>query len=400
MNILHLIGGGELGGAEQHLITLLPRLHARGVQPLLGCLYKHSPLADIIQSETTPVRLFPMRAPFDLTPLPSLLKYCAHHKIHLIHSHGLRANILGRAAGLFSHIPSVTTWHSWPEHDFPGTITGRTAMTLEHITLRHSAGSITVSKELAKKFQQWPPMNRRTSPKRRTLRHLSPKRPHHTQTIYNGYAPFRRTPEEHAQARQHYRTLWGIPENAVVIGTIGRLHPVKGHQHLLQAVALLTSRLPTLNIPTYSNPPLFHLLLIGEGPERPNLEHHLAHAPYTYTLTGHIPDAERVLPAIDIFVFPSLHEGLGIALLEAIQARLPIVATAVGGIPEILRADSDALLVPPADPDAIAAACQTLLENPAQRESLIAAAQTRLSLFDPDNMADQTITFYHNILDP
>jgi glycosyltransferase involved in cell wall biosynthesis len=382
VNVLHLIGGGELGGAEQHIITLLPRLQTRGVQPLLACLYKHAPLTEKIRSTTAPptpipTDLFPMRAPFDLSPLPRLLKYCTRHKIDLIHCHGLRANIIGRAASLISRLPAITTWHSWPEQDFPGALTGKIAMTLEHMTLGLSAGSITVSHALADKLQQWPPMERQKTSKKNRFH----------QTIYNGYTPLQRTPEEHAQARQDYRGLWHIPENAVVLGSVGRLHPVKGHLYLLEAASLLASRFPAL-----------HVLLIGEGPERSSLEQQLINAPYTYTLAGHLPNAERALPAIDMFVFPSLHEGMGIALLEAIQANLPIVATAVGGIPEILRAGTDALLVPPADANAIADACQRLLENPAHSQALTAAAQERLALFNPEDMADQTVAFYRQIL--
>jgi glycosyltransferase involved in cell wall biosynthesis len=384
MKILHLIGGGEIGGAEHHIITLLPRLQTRGVQPYLGCLYRHSPLAEKIQTETSiPTELFPMRAPFDLSPLPRLLKFCARHHIRLIHCHGLRANVLGRTAAFFSHLPSITTWHSWPANDFPGALTGKIAMGLESITFGLSSGSLLVSHALTNKLENWPPLQRRLRSSHKT----NAKYPY--QTIYNGYAPLAAEPDPspNHNARQHYRTLWHIPAAAWVLGSVGRLHPVKGHRCLLAAAARLAARHPNI-----------HLLLIGEGPERPALEQQLSGAPYTYTLAGYLPDAWRALPAMDTFVFPSLYEGMGIALLEAIQAQLPIVATAVGGIPEVLRADIDALLVPAADSGALASACQRLLEDSRLRQGLTAAAQERLPLFSPEDMADQTVGFYHRVL--
>ncbi|MCL1919278.1 MAG: glycosyltransferase [Peptococcaceae bacterium] len=396
MKVLHLIGGGEIGGAEHHIITLLPGLQARGVQPLLGCLYTHSPLAEKIQAETSiPTDLFPMRAPIDLTPLPRLLKFCARHQITLIHCHGLRANILGRIATLFSRLPSITTWHSWPKSDFPGILTGKIAMSLEGLTFGLSAGSIMVSHALTKQLEDWPPLHRRLpssqklNKKKNNGKKKNPQKEYPYQTIYNSYAPLAalQNPSLTHEARRYYRSLWHIPEDAWVLGSVGRLHPVKGHRYLLDAAARLADHHPKI-----------HLLLIGEGPERPTLEQHLSGAAYTHTLAGYLPDAQRALPAMDTFVFPSLHEGLGIALLEAIHAQLPIVATAVGGIPEVLRAGADALLVPPANSSALASACQRLLEDSQLRQDLTASAQKRLIHFSPEHMADQTVEFYHRVV--
>lgn len=101
---------------------------------------------------------------------------------------------------------------------------------------------------------------------------------------------------------------------------------------------------------------------------------------------------------MDLFVLPSIREGMGLVLLETIQAGIPIVASRAGGIPELLVDHTDALLVPPGSPQELASACRTLLGNPSLANSLAQNALKKASLFSLDRMAEKTLAFYAEVL--
>lgn len=156
----------------------------------------------------------------------------------------------------------------------------------------------------------------------------------------------------------------GADAGALVVCAVGRLAPVKGHTVLLEALARLAPSEGRLQ-----------LVIVGEGPQRAELES-LARSlglSDRVTFTGFRRDVDRILAASDIFCMPSLSEGLPFALLEAASARLPIVASEVGGMAELLAGTGAARLVPPGDPDALARALGELAADPEARRRLGAA---------------------------
>jgi glycosyltransferase involved in cell wall biosynthesis len=151
----------------------------------------------------------------------------------------------------------------------------------------------------------------------------------------------------------------GQPSDELWIGVMAELHPNKGLTNLIAALRELAAY-------------RWRAIIIGEGEERAKLEHLIQETGLSnrLKLTGFVPEAAAYLKAFDIFVLPSLKEGLPYALLEAGWAKLPVVASAVGGIPEILDGGRAGRLVPPGEPAALAAALQTLLHQPALRQEL------------------------------
>jgi glycosyltransferase involved in cell wall biosynthesis len=174
--------------------------------------------------------------------------------------------------------------------------------------------------------------------------------------IHNGVHPISFTSRE--AARSH---LLPWASNAFWIGTIAELHPVKGLPVLIRAFKQFLQVAPTSQ-----------LLIMGEGQDRTRLEHLIAqeHLHEQVHLVGHVPEAAALLPALDIFVLPSRSEGLAYVLLEAGQARLPVVASAVGGIPEIITDHSTGVLVPYGDVSALSKALGELHADPARSTSL------------------------------
>lgn len=163
-----------------------------------------------------------------------------------------------------------------------------------------------------------------------------------------------------------------LSDDVRVIGTVCRLtEPVKGLANLLQAFARL------LNEPGMDH---CRLLLVGDGPSRSRLEDlavTLGISKYV-VFTGMRRDVEHILPLIDLFVLPSLYEGFGIAIIEAMAAGRPVVATAVGGIPEIVVQGETGLLVPPGDVAALSGAMWWILSRPESAAAYGAAGLRRV----------------------
>lgn len=167
---------------------------------------------------------------------------------------------------------------------------------------------------------------------------------------------------------------------------VGRLAPQKALPDLLAALAAARRARPEL-----------HLVLLGQGEERAALLARAAELGLQehVTFAGNVGDVQPYLDAADLFVLPSLTEGISNALLEAMAAGLACVATAVGGTPEVLDGGSCGALVPPGQPEQLAAAIERLAGDPAERARLGAAARARISRFYAFNVVgDQYIDLY------
>lgn len=158
----------------------------------------------------------------------------------------------------------------------------------------------------------------------------------------------------------------GIENNSPVIGTAGRLVPIKGTVWLLQAAQVLLLKLPDLRV-----------LIIGDGPERYRLRQLTSEMGIESQVifTGQRDDVYDLISCMDVFLLPSLSEGIPMVLLETMALEIPIVATNVGGIPELLRNGQTGYLTPPRDARALAEACQYLLEH--KEEAEIVARKAR-----------------------
>jgi sugar transferase (PEP-CTERM/EpsH1 system associated) len=158
-----------------------------------------------------------------------------------------------------------------------------------------------------------------------------------------------------AHDRTTARRGLGLPESCVAIGSVGRLDPVKDHAGLIEAFARVSSD------------PRAILLIVGEGPFRGELERLIEARGLAgrVRLLGERHDVPQVLAALDVFVLSSLGEGIANAILEAMATGLPVIATRVGGNPELVVDGSTGMLVPSRSPEALAAALRRYLEEPA-----------------------------------
>ena len=166
--------------------------------------------------------------------------------------------------------------------------------------------------------------------------------------------------------RQAVRAELQIAADAPVVGTVGRLNEIKRQDRLLHAVARLAHQFPGVR-----------LLLVGDGPERGRLERLAADLGVRERVcfAGYRPDPQRYLPAMDVFALTSRSEGFPVALLEAWAASLPVVSSAVGGVPGVVTHGADGLLFPAGDVAALTAALAALLADPRRCRRLGEAGQ-------------------------
>ena len=172
--------------------------------------------------------------------------------------------------------------------------------------------------------------------------------------------------------------------NEIVVGTAGRLVELKGIEYLIRAVAALRNQFPALRVE-----------IAGSGPEREKLEKEVGRAGLADRIKflGWINDLSTVIPRWDVFVMPSLEEGFPIAALDAMAAGLPVLATSVGGVPELIEDGKTGWLVPPRDVEALAARLRVLLGDSELRANMGAAGFTRVQ--NNFSAAQMTMNFAH-----
>lgn len=190
-------------------------------------------------------------------------------------------------------------------------------------------------------------------------------------------------------ARAEGRRRLGIDPDALVVGTVGNLSAKKDHKNLMNATVSVLETYPDLRV-----------VLVGSGPLEEELRQHVDRLGLSTAVVfaGSRDDVADLLPAFDVFALSSRHEGLPIALLEAMASSLPCVATDVGGIPEALRNGVDGLLVPPGDPAALAAALIRVLSDRQGRKAMGASARERAGSFDLSPVVARLQDSYDQVL--
>jgi glycosyltransferase involved in cell wall biosynthesis len=205
--------------------------------------------------------------------------------------------------------------------------------------------------------------------------------------IHNGISP---NSLPSAMARARARRALGLEEDVFVAMTVARLDPVKDLPTLIAAFATVRRSVPRSR-----------LVIVGDGPERAHLTDLVRRFQLTAAvdITGFRSDVRDLLPAADLYASSSISEGVSITILEAMAAGVPVVATAVGGTPEILT-DGTGRLVPKGDPERLASVMISLAMDRRQRDTLAAAARRRLeTAFTIDRMVEDYARTYRRLLD-
>ena len=298
-------------------------------------------LIDRARRAGLPVHVLEESGPFDLSLLPKVRQLIRSLAPDIIQTHHVKSHFLIARSGLNRSYPWIAFHHGYTATNLKQRLYNQ----FDRWSLRHPDHLVTVCGPFKNQLTAFGIPSERISILHNTLE---------------------ASPAPDSAAMNAARSL--VPTGAPILLIVGRLSQEKGHLDLIAALALLHSQYPQLP---------WHALFIGEGPARASLTAAMAHAALDarISLPGHQDDVKPFYGLADLFVMPSHSEGSPNALLEAMMARVPIVATHVGGIPEIVTNGETALLVPPSDPVALAAALAQLLANPALAQRLADAAQ-------------------------
>jgi glycosyltransferase involved in cell wall biosynthesis len=360
--IAQLIESDGPGGAERVVADLAAAFQAAGATSVVFLPEDGDGwLARQLQGTGVTIDHFHIERPLSPACARSLAAAFRRHRIDLAHSHEFSMAVYGAWASWLAGVQHVITMHG--SRYYAAHLRRRVAM---RAAIAFSGQTIAVSNPLADHLS-------------RDLRVRRSRIP----TIVNGVRP----PQRLAPT---LRQELGLQPTDRLIVSVGNLYPVKGHQHLLDALARLTARHPTA-----------HVAIGGRG----DLEHALRcrarelGVANRVHLLGLRSDVSAVLKAADVFVLPSLSEGLPLALLEAMFAGCPIVATNVGDVSIALAQGDAGTLVEPGDPRALARAIDELLSDP-QRASAVGgrAARRAAAEYDVSRMVQHYSTVYEGLL--
>jgi glycosyltransferase involved in cell wall biosynthesis len=354
--VVHLITRLELGGAQQN--TLYSAGHHDRSRFRVGLW---AGAGGILDDEAraiadADVRLFPwlvhpIRPLRDALALVRLVAAMREAKPALLHTHSSKAGILGRAAARIARVPRVVhTVHGWSFNDTQPPLARRLYRALERTAARGTDRIVCVSE--ADRLEGI---------------ESGIGRPEAYRLVRSGIDP-----EEFAArpgAREQVRESLGIGPGAVLVGTVACLKPQKAPLDFVEAAAAALRADPRLRF-----------VVAGDGELRGAVEARARDLGLgeRFRLLGWRRDVPALLSALDLFVLTSLFEGLPRAVLQAMVAGVPVVATAVGGTPEVVRDGETGLLVPPGDPAAAAAAIVRLAGDPEGARRLAAAASMRI----------------------
>lgn len=346
LRVLHVIGGGEFGGAERHILNLAAAIDPNQVEVIVCCLFA-DPFVKLAREAGIRAHSIPMRHKLDFGIVTKLRDYIVTEKIDIVHTHGVRANLVGRLAARMAGVEKVvTTVHSLLVQDYPDLFSRLANMLIEKASRSLTTHFIAVSGGLQKALvQQGIPEQRIT-------------------VIYNGLNP--ELFQKAGNPTGRWREKAGFGPGTPLVAIVGRLHPVKGHRFFLKSAAeILRERTDV------------HFLVVGSGPERDRLEEYTRKLGISehVTFTGFVADVSELMPDLNLLIVPSLWEGFGLTALEAMAVGVPVVATSVGGLPEIVEHGTTGLLVPPADEGGLTRGILWMLDHPQEAVEMAAAAK-------------------------
>jgi glycosyltransferase involved in cell wall biosynthesis len=367
-NVLIMIATDAIGGPGKGLFHFLK--HApTGAFDYILCNFnlKNRPMGQFVQEARRRglrLMLLRQRATIDPALILEARRVVREHGINVVQTHGYKSNVLGFFLHFFTRTPWIGFAHGYTDDNWKMRLYNR----LDRFVLRCADRIVTVSDSM------------------RALLITHGVERDRIRLIYNAID----MPDSQRQLdRTALKQAHGIASGRRVIGVIGRLNPEKGQRVFLNALRQVVATCPDVAA-----------LIVGEGQDREALERYAyAHGlSGNVIFTGYLENVLDYYGILDLLVVPSLSEGLPNAVLEAMSFGVPVLATRVGGIPEIIG-DGNGVLVEPDDPQALADRIVELLSNEPLRMSIAATGRNSLyPRFDPDHRARQIVSVYEELL--
>lgn len=344
LSIVHLLAPGAVGGLESVVRALSSGQarhgHAVRVIAVQDSLDESHPWLDGLAEDGVHVVPLPSPGRRYLRERAAVAALCGELRPHVVHTHGYRPDVIGAAGARLAGVPVVSTVHGFTGGGWKNRLYER----VQCRALRGFDAVVAVAMSVAERLAD-------AGVPREQL-HIIPN-------AYGGRGTF--------AAPDEAREALGVPREVLHIGFIGRLSREKGPDVLLDAVRCLAERNIVVSF-------------LGDGRERRALERQaIAHElGEVVRFHGVVPDAARLLRGFDVVVLSSRTEGTPIVLLEAMAAGVPVVASRVGGVPDVVTT-KEALLVPPGQPELLASAIASVLRAPRSAAARANRASVRLA---------------------
>lgn len=367
MTVLHIISSGGMYGAEAVILNLCSALNEgskhRGVVGVFAnSAQPHLELHEAALKAGVESHVLPCRGQIDRHVPAAIRDLVRRTGADVVHAHGYKADVYAYVALRRGSVPLISTCHNWLDDDWVVRLYGR----LDRRVLRGYDGVVAVSDEVRRRLMD------AGVPRERIW------------LICNGI-PLRRFADAQRRREQRHEQ-----DTTLKIGLVGRLSKEKGVDIFLRAAAEVIRERPDTEF-----------VVAGEGPERNALEtlaKNLGLAGKA-RLHGRTDDMPEFYASVDVLTVTSRKEGLPIAVLEGMASELPVIATAVGDVPKVVRDGETGLLVKSEDPDGMATAMGRVINDPNLRRSLGVSAQRLVAAqYSSEHMAAQYLDLYQSVL--
>jgi len=366
INVLQLVEGFGFGGAEKKLLELTKRLDKKRFRTVICCLGLNEQIKKEFEMLGAKVVILPRGKRFDLNMILKVIQLIRRERIDIVMTVLFYADIIGSFAGKLAGVKVIFFWEtiSAPEWLI------KRRFWLYRIAVRFCNRVIAVSRATAKFVEE----RRKVSSNK--IKIIPYGVDINLFTMGDGLA---------------VRKELGIAAEDPVIGTIARLHPQKGHIYLIQAAERIVLKFPNARF-----------VLVGNGELRQFIENEVKvkHLDKHFFFLGFRSDVAQLLKSFDVFVLPSLYEGMPNAILEAMASGKPVVATAVDGSKEIIINGETGLLVPAKNAERLAEAVLYLLENRKAARELGQKGRNRVeTLFSLEKQIEGFEKLYQHLLE-
>ncbi len=362
--------GGDAGGARTHILALLSRMADQGIACYFFSLGEGALSHTVEKLDGVHFTAYPLKSKADPRIFKAIQHWAKEQRLDIIHTHGLKANMYGRLAFYRSSLPLITTYHSHPFYDYQNIFIGLVFTLIDQLTLHRSNRFIAVSYEIATQLER-----RGIDRDKITI-------------IKNGVDFLAPDEAYEKSSREQLRKEWDLPQDAFVLGSLGRLVKVKGYDEILRifSTCLKESR------------QALYLLIIGGGEQEAPLKKLAQDLGIAERLrwVGFQKNPRPYIFACDLMLFSPKSEALGIAILECMNAKRVVVSKKVGGIQELLldryngriRSKHADLVKNILELSQHPEQCKALAEN---------GAQMVRRFFTQDRMVEKTALVYRNL---
>ncbi len=348
LRILHNLGGG---GVQQRLLSLIPYISDDFSVSLVS--FTSGRLEKDFSRVVEDLKIIPRRSKFDPLCLRELVKYMREKSFHLVHTHTHKPNTTGRIAALIAQVPVIIA----QEHNVDEW-KGKFQRWLDRKLAQFTDRVVVVSQKVGEFYSSIGIPSRKIT------------------VIYNGVELERFTPQFDEKKGD-------------TIGFVGRIHPQKGIEDMVEVGERVVEKFPRVKF-----------LILGEGPLEGYLRKEVERRGIkgNFLFMGYMRNMNSFYEKIDILFLPSLREGFPNAILEGMASGLPIVATDVGGIKEVVREGVDGFLARPGDVDRMSECLLKLLKDEILRRKMGLSGRKRVEKFSIQRMAEETKSLYYSLL--